>query len=90
MSKAVSSSRRCEIFGSADSSCSGMLIRSMVGVEVSTLAAVSVAQPAPASVESIRTSNYVASMFTTFATWRSEAAERRTDWIDALVSGSTR
>ena len=42
--------------GNAESSCSGIEMRSIVGVPVSTLDTVSVAHPAPASVESISTS----------------------------------
>ena len=56
MSKAESSSRRCEAFGSAESSCSWIAIRSMVGVPVSVTYPVSVAQPEPTSPWSISTS----------------------------------
>ena len=60
-SKALSSSSRCDAFGSAESSCSGIEIRSTCGVPVSAVAAVSVAQPAPMSVWSTSTSNALAS-----------------------------
>jgi HK97 family phage major capsid protein len=66
------------------------MIRSMVGVEVSTLEEVSVAQPAPASVESISTSNDVPSTFTTLATCRIDEAPRRTLLTVSAVWGSTR
>ena len=89
-SKALSSSSRCDAFGSAESSCSGIEMRSTCGVPVSAVAAVSVAQPAPMSVWSTSTSNALASTVTTLAMVRIEADERSTPTIWLAVSGSTR
>ncbi len=90
MSKAESSRSRCDTLGSADSSCSGMLIRSICGVEVSAEATVSVAQPEPRSPRSAITSKLEDSTVTTLAICRIDAAERSCDRICSAVSGSTR
>jgi hypothetical protein len=79
MSKAASSSSRCDALGSADSSCSGIEMRSICGVSVSAVAVTSSDQPAPTSVASIRTSKEVASTVTTLAIARRLEADRRTD-----------
>ena len=89
-SKAESSSSRCDAFGSAASSCSGIEIRSTCGVPVSALAPVSLAQPEPMSVWSTSTSKAPDSTCTTLATVRSEAEERSTPTICAAVTGSTK
>ena len=88
-SKALSSSRRWLAFGMAESSCSGIEMRSIVGVPVSTCGPVSVAQPEPTSVWSISTSNDVASTATTCATERNDEVLFRTDLIVSEVCGST-
>ena len=74
-SNALSSSSRCDAFGSAESSCSGIEIRSTCGVPVSATAPLSVAQPEPMSVWSTSTSNAPASTVTTLAMVRIEADE---------------
>ncbi len=89
-SKAVSSSRRWLAFGSAESSCSGIEMRSTCGVPVSATEAVSVAQPAPMSVWSTSTSKALDSTLTTLAMVRIDADERSTPTISAAVCGSTR
>ena len=90
MSNALSSSKRCDALGSADSSCSGMVMRSICGVSVSETEPLSVAQPAPTSVWSTSTSKVVASTFTTDAIERTEAVTFSTDFTVFAVCGSTR
>ena len=90
MSKAASSSSRCEAFGSAESSCSGIETRSMVGVELSATEPASVDQPWPKSSWSTSTSKALASTCTTLAMARTEPAPVSTDWMRSEVCGSTR
>ena len=73
-SKAASSSRRWLALGMADSSWTGMAMRSSVAFAVSVTAA-SVAQPAPMSPRSTSASKTDPSIVTTLASRRSEAEE---------------